>query len=187
MNKLVTGIERLTVLSIVGVLGAAFFTQFVWGELPCPLCLFQRMGFLAIAFGLLANAYYGPRALHYGLSFLGVIYTQLAAGTQVLRHIAPGDPGFSFPLFGIHLYTWAFCAASVYAGILTLLLILRSPSTYVNVRYRTGSIARCDKILFGLIMFLALVNFLSAFVECRFGLCPANPVEYELLSWIKHL
>ena len=182
MNCVVTSIERLMLFSIIAILGAAAYAQFAMGELPCPLCLLQRLGFFAIAFGLLANRQYGPRTLHYGLSFLGVLFTQLAAGTQVLRHIAPGDPGYSLPFWGLHLYTWAFVAASCYSVGLTVLLLLRPQASYVVRNYTGTQVARCDKILYWVLLLLALLNTGSALVECRLGLCPADPIRYELLS-----
>ncbi|SGY89157.1 disulfide bond formation protein B [Moritella viscosa] len=37
------------------VLGFAFYSQIAENILACPLCLFQRVGFIAVLFGLLCN------------------------------------------------------------------------------------------------------------------------------------
>ena len=38
---------------IAGVLTAALFMQYGRGELPCPLCLLQRVAMLGVCFGLM--------------------------------------------------------------------------------------------------------------------------------------
>ena len=45
--------NQLALLAVIGVLSYAFFDQLYFGELPCPLCLMQRMGFAIIFLGAL--------------------------------------------------------------------------------------------------------------------------------------
>ena len=40
---------------IAAVLTAAMVMQYAYGELPCPLCLLQRVAMLGVCFGLMQN------------------------------------------------------------------------------------------------------------------------------------
>ena len=40
---------------IAGILSAAMVMQYVYGELPCPLCLLKRVALFGVAFGIIAN------------------------------------------------------------------------------------------------------------------------------------
>ena len=45
-EKLTATLNALALLAISIVLLFAFYAQFAYGELPCPLCLLQRAGFV---------------------------------------------------------------------------------------------------------------------------------------------
>ena len=71
------GINIFDLFGISLVLIAAFVFQVGLHELPCPLCLLQRLGLLGIAFGTLLNLRYGTRVIHYALSCLSAIFMEL--------------------------------------------------------------------------------------------------------------
>jgi disulfide bond formation protein DsbB len=82
----------LNALSLYGlalVLVAAFAAQLVLHELPCPLCLLQRILFAALAIGPILNIRFGPRPCHYALSLLAAVAGAIASTRQVLLHIMP--------------------------------------------------------------------------------------------------
>ena len=58
-------------LACVGLLAYALYVQFVQGEEPCPLCIFQRIGVAAIGVVFLVAALHAPAgrvaALFYGV------------------------------------------------------------------------------------------------------------------------
>ena len=86
-----TTLNALALLAISAVLGVAFLDQFANGELPCPLCLLQRAGFLLLAIGPVLNVARGPRPAHYGVTILAGLLGAGFAMRQVLLHIEPGD------------------------------------------------------------------------------------------------
>jgi disulfide bond formation protein DsbB len=108
-------IAHVNVLAVCGVLLGAFGVQFLQGELPCPLCVLQRMSMLLCALGpafVLLKSRAGdvdPRdfAVGYGLSVVAAVAGSGIAARQVLLHIVPPDPGFGEPVLGLHLYTWS--------------------------------------------------------------------------------
>jgi disulfide bond formation protein DsbB len=97
----------LALYALAALLAAAFAAQFILGELPCPLCLLQRIMFALLAIGPILNIRFGPRPSHYALSLLAAVVGATVSTRQVLLHIMPGDPGFGTALFGYHYYTWA--------------------------------------------------------------------------------
>ena len=93
------------------------------GELPCPLCLLQRIQFAMLAIGPILNIRFGPRPSHYAVSLLTAAAGAGFAMRQILLHIMPGDPGYGSALLGYHYYTWAFigfAAAIVLIGAMLL-------------------------------------------------------------------
>ena len=57
--------NQLALLAVVGMLSYAFVDQLYFGELPCPLCLMQRVGFVIIGFALVLNIRCGAYSAHY--------------------------------------------------------------------------------------------------------------------------
>ena len=48
-------LDTLALYGICAVLGVAFYYQFGRGELPCPLCALQRVGFVVAGVALVLN------------------------------------------------------------------------------------------------------------------------------------
>ena len=61
-------LNALSLYAVALVLAAAFAAQLLLHELPCPLCLLQRLQFTLLAIGPILNVRYGPRPSHYALS-----------------------------------------------------------------------------------------------------------------------
>ena len=100
-------LNALSLYAVALVLAAAFAAQFILHELPCPLCLLQRILFAALAIGPILNIRFGPRPSHYAMSLLAAVAGAVASTRQVLLHIMPGDAGYGSALLGYHYYTWA--------------------------------------------------------------------------------
>ncbi|MBX9774568.1 MAG: disulfide bond formation protein B [Xanthobacteraceae bacterium] len=173
-------LNALGLYAIAFVLAAAFAAQFLRHELPCPLCLLQRIQFALLAIGPILNIRHGPRPSHYAMSLLAALAGAAFATRQVLLHIMPGDPGFGSALFGYHYYTWAligFCIASV--AIAAVLLFDSQFKSDDTTQPKAGTFAR---VAVWLVIALTAANVLSTLVECGLGACPDNPVDYELLK-----
>ena len=116
-------LNALALYGVALVLAAAFAAQLILGELPCPLCLLQRVQFAMLAIGPILNIRFGPRPSHYALSLLAAILGAVVAGRQMLLHILPGDPGFGTALLGYHYYTWAFIGFAAAIVLIALVLL----------------------------------------------------------------
>src|SRR5215467_2194277 len=91
-------LNALGLYAVALVLATAFAAQLYLGELPCPLCLLQRIEFAMLAIGPMLNVRFGPRPSHYAVSLLVAIAGAVVAMRQILLHIMPGDPGYGSAL-----------------------------------------------------------------------------------------
>ena len=156
------------------ILMAAFYEQFALHELPCPLCLLQRVSLIALGLAICMNIRFGIRVAHYGLMLLTSLMGMSIAVRQILLHILPGDAGYGSPILGIHLYTWTamFCFTSLMVISLSLLFdkAFAAKDTPKTRYFSQGLIA--------VFLLLILANMLGAFFECGVGTCPDDPVTY---------
>jgi disulfide bond formation protein DsbB len=174
-------LNALGLYAIAAVLAAAFAAQLLLHELPCPLCLLQRIQFAALAVGPILNVRHGPRPSHYALSLLAAIAGAAFAARQVLLHIMPGDPGYGSALLGFHYYTWALIGFSVAIVAIAALLVFDSQfkSGDTTPPAKAGAWAQAAVWL---VIALTTANVISTLVECGVGACADNPVDYELLK-----
>jgi disulfide bond formation protein DsbB len=177
-NRAIT-LNVVALYALAAVLATAFGAQFILGELPCPLCLLQRIMFALLAIGPILNIRYGPRPSHYALSLLAAIVGAVVATRQVLLHIVPGDAGYGTALFGYHFYTLALMAFVAAIALISLVLLFDHQFAPQPVPRTAGIFAT---VAVGLIIFLTAGNFASALLECGFKACVDDPVVYELLK-----
>lgn len=167
----------LGLLSIIVSLLVAFCYQLFLHELPCPLCLLQRVGMVLIGMGFLFNICLGRRGLHDAIGLAGCIVTMAISFRQVLLHILPEEAGYGSTFMGLHFYTLALlCAiAAILYYAFTLLF-----DAGVTPIYRSSRLAKGVAWLFVLVI---AANLLSTFLECGLGQCEDNPLIYRLLGF----
>ena len=172
-------LNALGLIGVSAVLAVAFFDQLVFGDLPCPLCLLQRAGFVGAGVGLALNVRFGPRPSHYAMMILAAAVGCAVSVRQMLLHIAPGDPGFGDPLLGLHFYTWATIVfiAIILGG--AVMMLFDSQFTFDLTAPGWNGLALAAVIL---ALLMALGNGVSTVLECAGGLCPDNPTTYQLLE-----
>lgn len=167
-------LNALACLGICGILLIAQFCQYYNAELPCPLCLLQRLGFAAIGFGFILNAYNEPRASHYAIVLFGAIYTGMVGIRQILLHILPDTGYYGSPIFGLHLYTWSFIISGL-CIFYTAFLLLCDNAPKTSYQRPGQSVYRG---IFILLMLIVLMNAVTTFEICGLHACPDNPLRY---------
>jgi disulfide bond formation protein DsbB len=174
-------LNALSLYAVAGLLAAAFAAQLLLNELPCPLCLLQRVMFAALAIGPILNIRFGPRPSHYALSLFAAIIGAVVSTRQVLLHIMPGDSGYGSAIFGYHYYTWALLGFVAAIMMLSAILLFDSQFDKNNSQpaVTAGAFAR---VAVWLVIGLVALNVISTLLECGFGACADNPVVYELLK-----
>ena len=172
-------VYMLNIASLAGVTAislAAIVLQFLLNELPCPLCLLQRAGILAIGIGYMMNLMLGCKSRYISLSTFAAIFTMFFAIRQVLLHITPDSTGYGDVILGAHMYSWVVIVSS------TIVLWNCLINLYLEDNYRRPhnkgllSISRITMVVF--ILTIA-INIGLTFMECGFGQCPDNPISYK--------
>jgi protein dithiol:quinone oxidoreductase len=82
-------------LVCVGLLGFALFAEKYWHLFPCPLCIFQRVGFIVMALFFLLGALHAPRSgarwVYTGGTLLGALFGIAVAGRHLWIQSLPAD------------------------------------------------------------------------------------------------
>jgi disulfide bond formation protein DsbB len=180
-RSLAITLNALGLYAIALVLIAAFAAQLLLHELPCPLCLLQRIQFAVLAIGPIMSVRWGPRPSHYALSLFAAAAGFAFSTRQVLLHVLPGDPGYGTALLGYHYYTLALIAFAVSIVLIGVMLLFdrqfepEEPKNFdVPDLFATAAV--------WLVIALTGLNVVSTLLECGFGACADNPVVYELLK-----
>lgn len=171
-------LNALGVFGISLVLLVAFYYQIAHGELPCPLCLLQRAGFIVIGMGFLFNVRIGERFSHYAMVLCGALLTGFISMRQVALHLAPGDAGYGSTLFGLHFYTWALIAAVGVVIYVALMFVAKDALPACAVAPSRS----VSNAVFACFALLIAANLVSTVLECGGGQCADNPVHYLLLE-----
>lgn len=174
-------LNAIGMLAVCAVLAMAFYSQFAQGELPCPLCLLQRLAAIAVLCGLMLNVVRGPRPDHYSIMIISAFFGGAVSLRQISLHIVPGTGSYGAPFLGMHFYTWAFL---VFALIILGTAIIAAYSTQYErqgfIRFREQS----GLTKFAIIVSIALVamNVVATFAECGPLQCADNPTHYWLFD-----
>jgi len=149
---------------LLGSLSLQLFKQ----EEPCPLCLIQRCGMIALAIGALLNVRFGSRKGHYALSLLSAFMGGFVALRQISLHVCPGFPKFGIPFWGLSLYTWSFILFASSVAYISLLLLIFDRGEQNQEPRRLNWWCRFSFIL---IFLVALTTTITTFMECGWGPC----------------
>ena len=176
-NKLHRITNTIALVIICIILTIAFADQLTNHDLPCPLCLLQRICFVAIGLSLCMNLKDGIKIAHYGLMILATILGLAIALRQILLHIAPNDPGYGHLVFGLHMYIWSAIAFTIILGLTAIGMLFESGFTEKQIEPGRGKFA-----LMIIFLLLILANGISTFIECGVLICPDNPIRYNLFG-----
>jgi disulfide bond formation protein DsbB len=180
-RSLAVTLNVLSLYAVVLVLIAAFAAQLLLHELPCPLCLLQRIQFAMLAIGPMMNVRFGPRPSHYALSLFAAAAGFAFSTRQVLLHILPGDPGYGTALFGYHYYTLALIGFAAAIVLISAMLLFDRQFEPEAAAPKFDAPDLFAMIAVWLVIALTALNVASTLLECGFGACADNPVAYELL------
>lgn len=172
-------LNALGLMAVSTVLILAFVDQVWFRDLPCPLCILQRVAFIAAGFGLALNLIFGIRASHYGVVILGAVTGAIVAGRQVLLHIVPGTGSYGNPIFGLHLYTWALIAFLLMVVGAGFMLLFDRQFASPPAPPRMDLLSMMALVVFGAIV---IANIVSTLLLCGVGLCPENPGGYLIFN-----
>jgi disulfide bond formation protein DsbB len=169
---------------IAAILTTAMVLQYVWGEIPCPLCLLQRVAMFGVCFGAAMSFRDGFSYQNTGFSLLSALFLLVVAARQTLLDIYP-RPGHAYigsAVLGLHMPVWSVVIALAILTAYALKLATIGGDRHLE-RYppsRFPALARAAAAVGLYVLALAAVNLVSALLQCGLGQC--HTTGYRLLG-----
>ena len=169
---------------IAGILTAAMTMQYRYGELPCPLCLLQRVALFGVAFGIMLNFRNGFSYQNTGFSLMFTILLLVLSVRQTLLDIYP-RPGHEYigsAVFGIHMPVWSIIIAVAILVAYALGMSVLGGDEYLQKARieKFPVLSRIANIVSAFLIALCAINLVSAFIQCGLGQCHTE--SYKLLQ-----
>ena len=174
-------LDRLVLLLMLAVLAAiltmAMVLQLAFGEIPCPLCLLQRVAMFGCCFGLLYQLRAEESERGAGVAMLFALFLLVVAVRQTLLDIVP-RPGHEFvgpAVLGLHMPVWSVViAVALLLGFAARYILFGAPRADDDVPLR-----RSTRMLELYVVILCAVNFVAVVLQCGLGQC--HTTGYRLL------
>jgi disulfide bond formation protein DsbB len=133
-SPLVVTLDRLTLwlmlLALAGILTAAMAIQYVNRDIPCPVCLLQRVAMFGCCFGLMQQLRSGDSQRGAGIGLIFSVLLLLISARQTLLDLFP-RPGHAYiggAVFGVHMPVWSvLIAVALLLGFAVRLAIFGGP------------------------------------------------------------
>jgi disulfide bond formation protein DsbB len=175
--------QLLILLTFAGVLTGALVLQYAYGELPCPLCLLQRVAMFGICFGIMLDFRRGFSYQNVGFSLLFAVFLLVVSVRQTLLDIYPraGHAYIGNAVFGIHLPVWSIIitVALLAAYAVQLCVLGRDTDLPLIEAKNYPALKRIGEGVSLYVLALCAVNFVSVIAQCGFGEC--HTMGYALL------
>jgi disulfide bond formation protein DsbB len=162
----------LMLLALAGVLTAAMALQYFAGEIPCPLCLLQRVAMFGCCFGLLQQLRDGQTQRGAGIALMFSVLLLVISVRQTLLDIVP-LPGHAYvgaAVFGLHMPVWSvLIAVALLLGLAVRLTLFGGRRGPLGPE---GSTMR--RLTYGLgvyVIVICAINALSVLAQCGLGQC----------------
>jgi disulfide bond formation protein DsbB len=172
------------VLGIAAILTTAMALQYGNHELPCPLCLLERIAMFGVCFGVLQNFRHGFSYRNTGYSLLFAVLLLVIAVRQTLLDIYP-RPGHAYigsAIFGIHMPVWSIIIAlTLLTAYAVKLAILGNDDFLADTDVRSFPWMKRLADAIGIyVIALVAINFVSVVLQCGVGEC--HTFGYRLLG-----
>ncbi len=177
---LVVVLDRLVLLlmlaALAAILSTAMVLQYAFGEIPCPLCLLQRVAMFGCCFGIIMQLRAEESERGAGIGLVFAVLLLVISARQTLLDIVP-RPGHEYigqAVFGIHMPVWSVViAVALLLGFAIRLALFGAPRAASAPMHRT---ARGLEIY---VVLLCAINFVSVVLQCGLGECHTS--GYRLL------
>jgi len=168
-------------LTLAAILTTAMVLQYYGGEIPCPLCLLQRVAMFGVCFGIIQHFRHGNSARNDGFGMLFALFLLIVSVRQTLLDIYP-RPGHSYvgsAVLGLHLPVWSIVIA---VAILIAFAIKFAVLGGEHLRDQSFSptLGRLARLLGLYVIAICLINFVSVVLQCGTGAC--HTFGYRLLD-----
>ena len=184
-SSIVGVLDRLILVLMLAVLAAiltvAMEMQYALGEIPCPLCLLQRVAMFGCCFGLVVQVRSDNSERGTGVALIFAVLLLVISVRQTPLDLFP-RPGHDYvgsAVLGIHLPVWSvvIAVALLLGFAIRLALFGGTRSTATAERSPLRSIAHLLGIY---VIAICAINFLSVIAQC--GLDQCHTLGYRLFQ-----
>jgi len=178
-------LDRLSLFLMLAVLAAiltaAMVMQYAYGEVPCPLCLLQRIAMFGCCFGLILQLRASRSERGSGIALIFAILLLVISVRQTLLDIYP-RPGHDYvgsAVFGLHLPVWSvIIAVGLLLGLAARLALFGGRRGSMD---DAGALPRIVvRPLLIYVVVICAINFFSVIAQC--GLDQCHTSGYRLLQ-----
>ncbi|MGE3991013.1 disulfide bond formation protein B [Pseudorhodoplanes sp.] len=181
-----TALFYLSMLYVIAaILTAAMAYQYFNHEIPCPLCLLQRLALFGICFGIIRNFRSGYSDRNTGWSILFTLFLLFVSVRQTLINIYP-RPGHAYvgsAVFGIHMPVWCVLIAAATLVAFGLKLTVLGGDHRFEGRKPAGALATLATAGAIYVVALCALNVASVLVQCGVDSCRTS--GYRLLGGVQ--
>jgi disulfide bond formation protein DsbB len=168
-------------LTIAAILTVAMVLQYYGGEIPCPLCLLQRVAMFGVCFGIILHFRHGHSVQNTGVSMLFALFLLIVSARQTLLDIYP-RPGHSYvgnAVMGLHMSVWSVViAVAILTAFAAKLAVLGGED--LRGTQPSPMLGRIARLLGLYVVAIGLINFASVIAQCGADACHTS--GYRLLG-----
>ena len=172
------------VVVIAGILTAAMAMQYIYGELPCPLCLLERLALFGCAFGILQNLRgpFSDRNTGYTLLFALLLLIVAVRQSLLDIYVRPGHAYIGSAVFGLHMPVWAIVIALCLLIAIAARLAVLGGNAHMQANGAASFplLQRAGRLAGWYMIAICAINFVSVIVQCGLGQC--HTMGYALLE-----
>ncbi len=168
-------------LTMAAILTTAMVLQYHGGEIPCPLCLLQRVAMFGVCFGIILHFRDGASARNDGFCMLFALLLLIISARQTLLDIFP-RPGHDYvgsAVLGLHMPVWSVIIAAAILSAFAIKLAILGGS-YTRGQQPSQALGRIARLLGLYVIAICLINFVSVIVQCGVHACHTS--GYRLLG-----
>jgi disulfide bond formation protein DsbB len=167
-------------LTMAAILTAAMALQYSDNEIPCPLCLLQRVAMFGVCFGIIMHFRHDYSARNDGVSMLFALFLLIVSVRQTLLDIYP-RPGHSYigsAVLGLHMPVWSIVIAFAILLAFAIKLVLLGGDQLRD--QPSPALGRLARLLSLYVIAIGLINFGSVILQCGTDACHTS--GYRLLG-----
>jgi len=171
-------------LVVAGILTAAMVMQYAFGELPCPLCLLQRVALFGVCFAVILGLREDDTARTTGLGLVFSIFLLIVSVRQTLLDIYP-RPGHEYigtAVLGLHMPVWSVLIALALLAGYTLKLIAFGDTQRPHIS-SYPVLQRLTAVAAVYVIVLCAINLGSVVLQCGLDQCHTD--SYRLLQKLR--